>query len=151
MDYFTLTLKFVSYILAKIVQHITMVFPLLGISDHVNLSVSIDFPSNSKHDAPFHGIAYDYFCVYGTVFVIIWEMFYGRISLNSVLLLLKNFVSGVRFELMYRSLIESIRSSRAHFHGFQLLLLLPNLHMLLKQKSSSFLRNLALSGLLVNR
>ena len=28
-------------------------------SDHVFVSVSIDFPSNSQRDAPFHSIAYD--------------------------------------------------------------------------------------------
>ena len=37
-----------------------MDFPLLENSDHVVFSVSIDFPSNSKRDAPFHRIAYDY-------------------------------------------------------------------------------------------
>ena len=36
-----------------------MAFTPLGNSDHVVLSVSIDFPTNS-HDAPFHRIAYDY-------------------------------------------------------------------------------------------
>ena len=36
-----------------------MAFPPLGNSDHV-VSVSIDFPSNSKRDTPFHRIAYDY-------------------------------------------------------------------------------------------
>ena len=40
----------------------TMVFPPLGNSDHVVVSVSIDFPSNSQWNAPFHLIAYDYFC-----------------------------------------------------------------------------------------
>ena len=60
------------------------------------------------------------------VFVITWEMFHGRISLNSVLLLLLvNFVSGFRLELMCISLIENIRSSLIHLHGFQLLVLLP--------------------------
>ena len=38
----------------------TMAFPLLGNSDHVVVSVSIDFPTNSQQDAPFHHIAYDY-------------------------------------------------------------------------------------------
>ena len=38
----------------------TMDFPTLGNSDHVVVSVSIDFPSNSQRDAPFHRIAYDY-------------------------------------------------------------------------------------------
>ena len=51
-------------------------------------------------------------------------MFYESMSLNSVfLLLLANFVSGFRLELMYISLIESIRSTLIHLHGFQLLVL----------------------------
>ena len=36
-----------------------MAFLPWGNSDHV-VSVSIDFPSNSQKDAPFHRIAYDY-------------------------------------------------------------------------------------------
>ena len=40
----------------------TMVFLLLGNSDHVVVSAFIDFPSNSQWDAPFHCIAYDYSC-----------------------------------------------------------------------------------------
>ena len=36
-----------------------------------------------------------------------------------------NFVNGFRLELMYISLIENIRSSLIHLHGFQLLVLLP--------------------------
>ena len=39
-----------------------MAFPSLGNSDHVNVSASIDFPSNSQWDAPFHCIAYNYSC-----------------------------------------------------------------------------------------
>ena len=39
-----------------------MAFPSLGNSDHVVVSVSIDFPSNSQRDAPFHCIAYNYSC-----------------------------------------------------------------------------------------
>ena len=37
-----------------------MAFPLLGNSDHVIVSVSIDFPSNSQQDALFHCIPHDY-------------------------------------------------------------------------------------------
>ena len=48
--FFVLTLVFFS----------TMAFPPLGKSDHVVVSVSIDFPTNSQWDAPFHCIAYDY-------------------------------------------------------------------------------------------
>ena len=54
-----------------------------------------------------------------TVLVIILEIFHGMMSLNSVLLLqLVNFVSGFRLELMYISLIESVRSSLTHLHVF---------------------------------
>ena len=38
----------------------TMAFLPLENSDHVDVSVSIDFPSNSQQDALFHRIAYDY-------------------------------------------------------------------------------------------
>ena len=45
----------------------------------------------------------------GAVFVIIWEMFHGSISLKLVLLLLVlNFMSGSRLELMYVALIINI-------------------------------------------
>ena len=37
-----------------------MAFHPLGNSDHVVVSVSIDFPSNCQRDAPFHCIAHDY-------------------------------------------------------------------------------------------
>ena len=40
----------------------TMAFPPLRNSDHVVVSVSIGFPINSKQDAPFHRVAYDYSC-----------------------------------------------------------------------------------------
>ena len=39
-----------------------MTFPPLGNSDHVVVSVSTDFSTNSQQDAPFHCIAYDYSC-----------------------------------------------------------------------------------------
>ena len=37
-----------------------MAFPPLGNSDHVVVSVSIDFPINSKQDTLFHCVVYDY-------------------------------------------------------------------------------------------
>ena len=40
----------------------TMAFPPLGNSDHVVVSVSIDFPINSKQDTMLHRVAYDYSC-----------------------------------------------------------------------------------------
>ena len=39
----------------------TMAFPPMGTSDHVVVSVSIDFSINSKQDASFHSVADDYF------------------------------------------------------------------------------------------
>ena len=100
-----------------------MTFPSLGNFDHVVVSVSIDFPINSKRDALFHRIAYDYSHVD-------WDGLRNYLrdvpSLNSVLLLqLVNFVSGFRLELMYISLTVSITSSLTHLHGFQLPVLLP--------------------------
>ena len=38
----------------------TMAFPPLRNSDHIVVSVSIDFQSNSLRNAPFHRLAYDY-------------------------------------------------------------------------------------------
>ena len=40
----------------------TMGFAPLGNSDHVFVSVSIDFPINSKQDTLFHHMAYNYSC-----------------------------------------------------------------------------------------
>ena len=37
-----------------------MTFLPLGNSDHVVVSVSVDFPTNSQQDSPFYRIAYDY-------------------------------------------------------------------------------------------
>ena len=42
-----------------------MDFSPLGNSDHVVVSVSIDFPSNYQRDTLFHCIAYDYSCADG--------------------------------------------------------------------------------------
>ena len=39
-----------------------MAFSPLGNSDHAVVSVSIDFPTNSQQNAPFHCIAYYYSC-----------------------------------------------------------------------------------------
>ena len=53
-------------------------------------------------------------------------MFLERMSLNLIfLLLLVNFASDFRLELMYIAVIENIRSSLIHLYGFQLLELLP--------------------------
>ena len=102
-----------------------MAFPPLGNSDHVAVSVSTDFPTNSKQDGPFHHIAYDY--SWADRDGLCDHLRDGRISLNLVLLLLiVDFVSEFRLELMFIiSLIINIRLSLIHLHGFQLLVLLP--------------------------
>ena len=41
-----------------------MVFPPLGNFDHIVAPISIDFPSNSKQDAPFHCIAHESCCAH---------------------------------------------------------------------------------------
>ena len=126
-----------------------MSFPPLGNSGHVVVSVSIDFPTNSQQDGPFHCIAYDCsradwdgLCdhlrdvAWDDIFKLGasaaasefcgWVQVGTDVSLNLVLLLLLvNFVSGFRLELMYIYHIENIRSSLIHLHGFQLLVLLP--------------------------
>ena len=103
-----------------------MAFLPLGNSDHVVVSVSIDFPINSKQDTLFHRTAYDYSRADWDGLRDHLREFHRRISLNLVLLpLLVNFVSGFRLELMYISLIVSIRSNLTHLHGFQQLVLLP--------------------------
>ena len=91
----------------------TMALPPLGNSDHVLVSVSIDFSINSKQDALSHRITYDYSSFDWN------DLHDGWISLNSVLLmLLVNFVAGLRLELMYILFILSIRSNLTHLHGF---------------------------------
>ena len=83
-------------------------FSPLGNSDHAVVSVSSDFTT--------------ILVLIVMVFVIILEMFHGRISWHSVfLLLIVNFVSSFRLELMYISLIRSIRSRLTHLPDFQLL------------------------------
>ena len=76
----------------------TMAVRPSGHSDHVVVSVSIDFSINSKRDALFHCIDYDCFQAdWDGLCDHLRAMFHGRISLNSVLLLLLvNFVSGFR-------------------------------------------------------
>ena len=79
-------------------------FPPIGKFSPFYCSVSIDFPSNSQRDAPFHRIAKGYSHAD-------WDGLRDNLrdipckkSLNSVLLLLLvNFVSGFRLELMYIS------------------------------------------------
>ena len=86
-----------------------MALPSLGNSDHVFISVSIDFPSNSQGMPCFNTYLMTILVLIGVAFIIILEMFHGRMFLILVLLqLLVNFVNGFRLELMYISLTENI-------------------------------------------
>ena len=100
----------------------TMAFPPVGNSDHVVLSVSIDFPINPKHDTPFHRVAYDYSRadwdgLRDHLRDVPWEDVF-KLSASAA-------ASEFRLELMYISLIVSIRSNLTHLHGFQQLMLQP--------------------------
>ena len=104
----------------------TMTFSPLGNSDHVVVSVSFDFLLNSKWDARFHHIAYDYSCadwdgLHNHLKNLLWEDIFKL----SLLLVPVNFLSWFRLELMYISVIKNIRSNLTHLHGFQQLVLLP--------------------------
>ena len=99
-----------------------MPFPPFGNSDHVVVSVSIDFPSYSQWDASFHCIGYDYSGANWDGLCDHWrdvpreDIF--KLSASVVLL---GFAGGFRLELMYISLIESIRSSLSHLNDLEVL------------------------------
>ena len=93
----------------------TMVFPQLWNSDHV-VSISIDFLSNSKREACFIAHLMTIFEIIRAVFVITWEIFQGRISLNlALLLLVVNFVSGSRLELIYMSFTICLHLTKQNY------------------------------------
>lgn len=98
-------------------------FPPLGNSADV-VSVYIDFPLNSVGDVSFHCTAYDNSRDD-------WNGLWDHLrdvpleNMSSLLLLLLNFVSGLRLELMYISGNVNIMSRNIYPHGFKLLLLLP--------------------------
>ena len=78
-----------------------MDFPPLQSTDHAVVSVSIDFPSNTRGNVPFYCTAYDYSRADWNGLRDHLRDIHRMISLNSVLLqLVLNFVSGSRLELM---------------------------------------------------
>ena len=84
----------------------TMAFPPLENSDHVVVSVSTDFPTDSQQDAPFHRIVYDYSRAdWDGLLDHLRDIPWVDILSLVLLLLLGNFVSGFTLELMYISLI----------------------------------------------
>ena len=102
-----------------------MTLPPLRNSNHVVVLVSTGFPINSKQDAPFHGVAYDYSRAdWGGLRDHLENVPWVDIFKLSALLLV-NVLSGFSLELMHISLIVSVRSNLTHLHGFQQLVLLP--------------------------
>ena len=106
----------------------TMASPCLGNSDHVVVSISIDFPSNSQWDALFHCVAYDYYCCADSDSLnyhfrdVPWEDIFKLSAFAAV----SEFCEWVQVGIdWYISLIMSIKSSLTHLHGFLLLVLLP--------------------------
>ena len=103
----------------------TMAFPPLGNADHVVFSVFNDFLSDSKWDAQFRRIAYDYSCAD-------WD---GLLDHSKDVLWEKIFklgASAAAIEFCERVQVGidvypycSIRSSLTHLHGFQRLVLPP--------------------------
>ena len=101
-------------------EFISFFFPVLQwLSLHFEILIMFlswfPFTFSHIHNEMFHFIALlmNILVLIGTVFVIIWKMFHGRISLNSeFLLLLVNFVSGFWLKLKSTtSLIKSTPSS----------------------------------------
>ena len=85
-----------------------MAFPPLVNSDHVGVSVYIDFPLNTQWDAPFHCITYDYshadwdsLCDH--VRDVPWEDIFKLGASTAV----SEFCEGCRLELMHISLIQN--------------------------------------------
>ena len=106
----------------------TMAFPPLGNSDHVVVSVSIDFPTNSQQDAPFHRIAYDYSRANWDGLPdylrdVPWEDIF-KLGASAAASEFSQCVQ-VGIDVYIPHSIENIRSSLIHLHGFQLPVLLP--------------------------
>ena len=103
-----------------------MAFPPLGNCCHVVVSVSIDFPINSKQDTLFHCMAYDYsradwngLCDHSRD--VPWEDIFklGASTADS------EFCEWVQVGIDVYIPNLSIRSNLTHLHGFQQLVLLP--------------------------
>ena len=101
-----------------------MAFPPLENSAHILVSVSIDFPINSKQDAPFHRVAYDFFHADPDGGDHLRDVPWEDIFELSASAAASKFCEGFRLEFMYVSLTVSIKSNLTYLHGFQLLMLL---------------------------
>ena len=104
----------------------TITFPPLGNSDHVVVSVCIDFSLNSQWDVRFHCIAYDYSLadwdgLHDHLRDVQWEDI-CKVSASAPTSEFCEWLQVGTDPSLYPS---SIRSSLTHLHGFQLLVLLP--------------------------
>ena len=93
-----------------------MAFPPLGNSDHVVVSVSIDFPSNSQQDAPLHCIAYGYSRANwdGHLKDVPWEDIFKLGASTAASEFCEWFQAGIDEYILHKS----IRSSLTNLHGF---------------------------------
>ena len=104
----------------------TMAFRPLENSDHVAVSVSINFSSNSKRDAPIYCIAYDYIRanwdgLRDPLRDAPWEDVFKLSGPAAASEFCEWVQVGSDIYIPHRS----IRSYLIHLHGFQLLVLLP--------------------------
>ena len=103
-----------------------MVFPPLGNSDHVVISVSIDFPINSKQDTLFHCVVYDYSRadwdgLRDHLRDVPWEDIF-KLSASAAA---SEFCEWVQVGIDVCIPHLSIRSNLTHLHGFQQVVQLP--------------------------
>ena len=102
-----------------------LAFPLLGNSDHLVVSVSIDFSTNSKQDAPFHHVVYDYFCADLDGFCdhlsdVPWEDIF-KLSASTATSEICEWVQvGIDVYIPH----HKYQANLTHLHGFQQLVLL---------------------------
>ena len=104
----------------------TMAFAPLGNSDHVVVSVSIVFLSNSQWDALFYRITYDYSCadwdgLCDHLRNVPWEDIF-QLSASAVGC---EFCEWVQVGIDVYIRIVTIRSNLTHVYGFQLLVQQP--------------------------
>ena len=100
-------------------------FPPLGNSDHLVVSVSIDFSTNSKQDAPFHRVVYDYFCADLDGFCdhlsnVPWEDSF-KLSASTAA---SEFCEWVQVGIDVYIPHHKYQANLTHLHGFQQLVLL---------------------------
>ena len=107
----------------------TKAFPPLGNSDHVVVTVSLDFPSNSEQDALFHCIADDCSCAdWDGLCYNLKDVPRETIFKLSASAAANKFYEWVQVEndvyILHRK-YQSVRSSLTYLHCLQLLVLLP--------------------------